>query len=294
MKVNYECASCMLRQSRESIEHSTEDYEKRMDVTLKVLNFMNKNFKKCKQSNRLGTDLHHFIMDEVGNNDPYKQLREKGNEVAEKLLPTVEELIKNDESLENYCKIAVAGNVIDFGAYEEDIDIESLIKKQITKEPVLNDVEKLDEALQEANTILYLADNGGEIVFDKLLIKKIKKDYDLNIILALKENPILNDALVDDAKRINLGKYCEIMSTGASSVGIVEDYVSNELKNLFYEVDLIISKGMGNYEGLTEMSFKTPVFFLLTTKCNVISREIGVPTGSPVILKKYLFKENVS
>ena len=288
MKVNYECASCMLRQSREAIEHSTDDYEKRMEVTLKVLDFMNKNFKNNYQSNKLGTNLHHFIMDEVGNYDPYKQLREEGNIIAEKLIPIVEETIINDDSLENYCKIAVAGNVIDFGAYEENTDIESLIKKQITRKPVINDVEKLDESLKEAKTILYLADNAGEIVFDKLLIKKIKEDYDVTIILALKESPILNDALISDAERINLGKYCEIISTGASSVGIVEEYVSGEIKELFNTVDLVISKGMGNYEGLTEMNFKTPVFFLLTVKCPVISREISVPVGSPIVLKKYL------
>ena len=94
MKVNYECASCMLRQSREAIEHATEDHEKRMDVTLKVLSFMNENFKKGTNSNKLGTDLHHMIMDETDNYDPYKKLREEGNQIAEKLIPMVEELIE--------------------------------------------------------------------------------------------------------------------------------------------------------------------------------------------------------
>ncbi|RAP45157.1 MAG: hypothetical protein BZ135_06385 [Methanosphaera sp. rholeuAM6] len=288
MKVNYECASCMLRQSREAIEHATDDPDKRMDVTLKVLDHMHKNFKRNKQSNKTGTDLHHMIMEATNNYDPYKELRERGNEVATRLIPMVEKLLEEDNSLENYCKIAVAGNVIDFGALEQDTDMESLIKKQITIEPVINDVEKLDEALQKAENILYLSDNGGEIVFDKLLIEKIKEDYDVHITLALKENPILNDALIPDAEKLNLDRYCEIISTGASSVGVVEEYISDELKSLLNSVDLIISKGMGNYEGLTEMSIKSPVYFLLTTKCNVISREIGVPIRSPIILEKDL------
>lgn len=288
MKVNYECASCMLRQSREAIEHATEDNEKRMDATLKVLNFMNTNFKKSRQSNKLGTDLHHMIMEETGNNDPYKNLREEGNKLALKLIPMVEELIKKDDSLENYVKIAVAGNVIDFGALEENTDMESLIKKQVTRKPVINDIDKLDNALKKAKDILYLTDNGGEIVFDKFLIQKIKEDYDVNITLALKESPILNDALVPDAEDLNMEEYTTIISTGASSVGVVEDYISSELKEIMNNVDLIISKGMGNYEGLTEMTVDTPVYFLLTTKCNVISREIGVPIKSPVIIEKYL------
>lgn len=288
MKVNYECASCMLRQSREAIEHATDDNEKRMDATLKVLKFMNENFKKDVRSNKLGTDLHHMIMEETGNDDPYKKLREAGNELAEKLIPFVEELIQNDDSLETYVKIAVAGNVIDFGALEEDTDMESLIKKQINRKPVINDIDKLDSALNKSGKILYLTDNGGEIVFDKLLIEKIKRDYDVDIILALKESPILNDALIPDALNLELDNYAEIISTGAASVGVVEDYISDDLKTLMNDVDLIISKGMGNYEGLTEMKIETPVYFLLTTKCNVISREIGVDLKSPVILNKSL------
>ncbi len=288
VKVNYECASCMLRQSREAIEHATEDHAKRMDVTLKVLEFMNENFKKGTNSNKLGTDLHHMIMGQTGNYDPYRKLREEGNLIAEKLIPMVNKLIERDDSLENHVKIAVAGNVIDFGALDENTDMESLLKKQITRKPAINDTEKLDAALKNAENILYLTDNGGEIVFDKLLIKKIKEDYGVNIILALKENPILNDALIPDAENLSLGEYSTIISTGASSVGVVKDYISDELKEYMNSVDLIISKGMGNYEGLTEMHIQTPVYFLLTTKCNVISREIGVPIRSPVILKKDL------
>lgn len=278
----------MLRQSREAIEHATEDHEKRMDVTLKVLSFMNENFKKGTNSNKLGTDLHHMIMDETDNNDPYKILREEGNQIAENLIPMVKELIKKDESLENYVKIAVAGNVIDFGALDENTDMESLLIKQITRKASINDSQILDADLKKAKNILFLTDNGGEIVFDKLLIKKIKEDYDVNIIVALKENPILNDALIPDAKKLKLEDYAHIISTGAASVGVVKDYISDELMEYLNSVDLIISKGMGNYEGLTEMHIETPVYFLLTTKCNVISREIGVPLGSPVILKKTL------
>lgn len=288
VKVNYECASCMLRQSREAIEHATENHEKRMDVTLKVLNFMNENFKKGTNSNKLGTDLHHMIMTETDNSDPYKKLREEGNEIAERLIPMVNELIEKNDNLENYVKIAVAGNVIDFGALDENTDMESLLKRQITKTPAINDSKTLEKDLKKAKNILFLTDNGGEIVFDKLLIEKIKKDYDVDITVALKENPILNDAIIPDAEKLNLNEYSEIISTGASSVGVVKDYISDELREYMDSVDLIISKGMGNFEGLTEMHIETPVFFLLTTKCNVISREIGVPLGSPVIVKKNL------
>ena len=288
MKVNYECASCMLRQSREAIEHATESDKIRMKSTLKVLEFMDNNFKSNVNSNKLGTDLHQLIMKETGNDDPYKMLRQEGNRIGLKLMPTAQDIIQENPSFENYVKIAVAGNIIDFGALEEDTDMEKLIRDKIVEEPVINDISLLEKDLKNAKRILYLADNGGEIVFDKLLIQKIKEDYDLEIILALKEGPILNDALMEDAIDLKLDEYATLITTGARSVGVVNAYISDELHRLLDEVDLIISKGMGNYEGLTEMHFKSPVYFLLTAKCNTIAREIGVEKGNKVVQKKIL------
>lgn len=288
MKVNYECASCMLRQSREAIEHATESDKIRMKSTLKVLEFMDNNFKSDVNSNKLGTDLHQLIMKETGNDDPYKMLRQEGNRIGLKLMPTAQDIIQENPSFENYVKIAVAGNIIDFGALEEDTDMEKLIRDKIVEEPVINDISLLEKDLKNAKRILYLADNGGEIVFDKLLIQKIKEDYDLEIILALKEGPILNDALMEDAIDLKLDEYATLITTGARSVGVVNAYISDELHRLLDEVDLIISKGMGNYEGLTEMHVKSPVYFLLTAKCNTIAREIGVEKGNKVVQKKIL------
>lgn len=278
----------MLRQSREAIEHATESDEVRMKATLKVLEFLDENFEKDVNSNRLGTDLHHLIMRETGNDDPYKNLREEGNEIALKLKPIAEDIIEDNPSFENYVKIAVAGNIIDFGALDENTDIEQLIREKIIEEPVINDINILENDLKNAENILYLADNGGEIVFDKLLIKKIKEDYDLNIILALKDGPILNDALLEDAKDLNIDEYATLMTTGSRSVGVVNDYISDKLHALLDEVDLIISKGMGNYEGLTEMHIKSPVYFLLTAKCNAIAKEIGVENGNKIVQKRIL------
>lgn len=288
MKVNYECASCMLRQSREAIEHATEIEKTRMDATLKVLEFLDKHFAANVNSNKLGTDLHHLIMKETDNSDPYKVLRERGNNIALKLEPVAKRIIKDDSSFENYVKIAVAGNIIDFGALDENTDMEHMLREKILEEPVINDTEELEKALESAEKILYLADNSGEIVFDKLLIEKIKKDYDLEIILALKEGPILNDAIMEDALDLNIDNYATLISTGACSVGVVNDYISDELHRLLNEVDLIISKGMGNYEGLTEMTIKSPVYFLLTAKCNAIATEIGVKKGNKVVQKNIL------
>ena len=275
----------MMRQSREAIENAVDDRGKRMNATLKVLAYLEENFKKDVQSNKLGTDLHTMIMNETRNPDPYKQLRENGNKIAQKIVPKIQDQLEKNPTLEQYVKASVVGNIIDFGALAQDTDMEEMITENINKEAVINDAQLLDESLNSATKVLYLADNGGEIVFDKLLIEKIKQDYDVEIVLAVKDGPILNDALLADAKNLKLDELTTLITTGAASVGIVEEYISDELKDLIENVDFIISKGMGNYEGLSEMEVNTPIFYLLTTKCNVISKEFKVGVKSIVIKK---------
>lgn len=286
MKVKHECASCMLRQANEAIEHASPDEDIRMDTILKVLEFMNENFNENVNSNKLGTDLHHLVMEHTHCNDPYKEFREKGNNIAKKMIPSVENMLEENPSLENYVKIAIAGNIIDFGALKEDADMEKAIIQQLNNPLISTDINEFENSLNKAKNILYLADNGGEIVFDKLLIKKLKEDYNLNITLALKEGPILNDALVQDAINLNLDKYATLISTGASSVGVVKDYISDELHELLNTSDLVISKGMGNFEGLTEMNTKSPIYFLLSIKCSAISKEVGLDVGSNALMKR--------
>ena len=134
-------------------------------------------------------------------------------------------------------------------------------------------------------TYLYLADNVGEIVFDKLFIEKIKK-YNVNVTVALKEKPILNDACIFDALEVGLDKVAELTSIGTDSIGLVYDDLSEEFKEIFDNAELVIAKGMGNYEGLGEINLMDkPVFSLLNAKCLPIARDIGVELGDSVVLK---------
>ena len=153
------------------------------------------------------------------------------------------------------------------------------------KELALNQVCELENALQSAKNVLYLADNSGEIAFDKLLIEKLK-DYDVDVTVALKEKPILNDAGIEDAVQIGLDKVAKLVSTGTDSIGILYADISEEFKEIFEGADLVISKGLGNYEGLTEMELKNkPVFCLFNAKCNPIAKSVGVNLRDNVVLK---------
>ena len=138
---------------------------------------------------------------------------------------------------------------------------------------------------KKAREVLYLADNVGEIVFDKLLIEKLK-NYGVTVKVALKEKPILNDACISDALEVGLDDIAELVSTGTDSIGVIYEDLSPEFKEIFQKADMVIAKGLGNYEGLDEMDLgDKPVFCLLNAKCQPVARDIGVKEGDNVVLR---------
>ena len=285
MKVHYECAPCFLRQAREALDLATDNEELKMHVTEKIMKTLSEDFHEGAVSNVLGTDMHRTIKTETGNEDPYSRERVLCNEIALKFLPEVERIVEENDGIESYLKAAITGNIIDFGALGLNTNMESLISETMNKDFAVDDSEKLEGVLKTSSKVLYLADNVGEIVFDKLLIKKLN-EYDVKVTVALKEKPILNDACVPDALSIGLDEVAELASTGTDSIGVIYGDVSGEFKELFNASDMVIAKGLGNYEGLTEMDLgDKPVFSLLNAKCKPVARSIGVDVGDNVILR---------
>ena len=285
MKVHYECAACFLRQTREALDLATDDESMKMDITEKVLKLVSETYRRGAVSNVIGTEVHRTIKNETGNQDPYSREREMSNDIALDFLPQVESILGDKNDLENYVKIAIAGNIIDFGALGLDMDMETLIINTMEKDPTINNTNELEKDLKISKTVMYLADNIGEIVFDKILIDRIK-EYDVDVTVALKEKPILNDACMDDAVKIGLDKVARLTSTGTDSIGIIEGDVSPEFMNLFNKSDMVIAKGLGNYEGLGEMDLEDkPVYCLLNAKCKPVARDIGVNLGDNIVLK---------
>jgi len=285
MKVYYECAPCFLRQAKEALDLATNDENLKIEVMEELLEIIYNEFRQDAVSNEIGTKIHRTIKNRTKNDDPYLLEKEKGNEIGIKFLPKIKELIKKNDDLETYVKAAIVGNIIDFGALGVNFDIEKGIIENMNEGIALNHVNELEKELKTAKNVLYLADNNGEIVFDKLLIEKLK-EYDVNVTVALKEYPILNDACIEDAIQIGLNEVAELVSTGTDSIGILYADISKEFKEIFKNSDMVISKGLGNYEGLTAMELgDKPVFCLLNAKCNPIAKDIGVNVGDSVVLK---------
>lgn len=286
MKISYECGPCFLRQAREAMDLSTDDEMLKMEMMEDIFKFLSHNFKLGANSNKMGSEMHNLIKQKTGCIDPYRKEKIEGNEIALKYLPDVKEILKNDDSLENYVKIAIIGNILDFGAFTLDDDIEGVIKNSLKKSLAVKDIEEFENSLKKHDKVLYLVDNTGEIVFDKLLLAKIK-EYDVDITIAVKSEPILNDACMKEVLEVGLDEFGDIVEIGCGTVGYVDSEISDEFREIFDSHEFVISKGMGNYEGLTEIDLSDKdIYFLLCAKCTTISKDIGVNLHDMLLFKK--------
>lgn len=274
-----------MRQVKEVIDLSCSDEPLKFELMQNCMIHMADTFNKDSQPNKIATEVNQYVKQKTKCEDAYFKQKEISNEIALSMLPDVNEILKTDNSLETYVKLAIVGNILDFGAYNINTDFEELIRENLNKSLSINDIEEFEESLKSNNKALYLVDNSGEIVFDRLLIEKII-EYGVEVIVGVKSSPIVNDACEKEAIEAGLDELAEIVTLGCDSGGIVEEMFSDEFRKVFDESSLIISKGMANYEGLTEMDLTgKDVFSLLCSKCNPISKNLGTEIGS-LVLKK--------
>lgn len=228
----------------------------------------------------------------LNTDDPYKEIKKESNDKALELYPIIEHMVEmSSNPLSLAIELSCAGNIIDYGVTGKEIDVEKEIRaiiakseKKIKKEASsLFAFDEFVSSIEKAKTLLFLADNAGEIVFDRLLLETIKQLYPaLKITVALRDTPIINDALVSDAYDIGLDKSATIISSGVPTPGTVLRYASKEFLDLFYSSDMVVSKGQGNYEALSEVN--RDIFFLLITKCDVVARHVGSHVGDILLL----------
>ena len=194
------------------------------------------------------------------------------------LFPKLKQIInESDNRLLTAVRIAIAGNIIDFGV-NETFNLIDDVEKILTQEFAVSDFDAFKDSVHKAKTILYIGDNAGESVFDKLLIEEMdKKTY-----YAVREIPIINDSTYEDAVNSGLEDVTTIFSSGVKAPGTILNQCNDEFLDLFKSADLVISKGQGNYEGSSDV--KRPLFFLLKAKCEVIAKDIGVKKND-IILK---------
>jgi len=227
----------------------------------------------------IGERVHRIVRREVGNSDPYRAAKEACTRQALALYPRLKaRLAEADDPLEVAVRLSIAGNIIDL-ARNREYDLEEAAERVLTQPFAIDARAAFREALFRAGWVLYLADNAGETVFDRVLIETL----DVPVIYAVKGGPILNDATMEDALAAGVDRVAEVVSTGSDAPGTILSRCSEEFRHLYDEAELVIAKGQANYEALSEEGPKA--FFLLQTKCPVIARDVGVPVGS-IVLKQ--------
>jgi hypothetical protein len=223
----------------------------------------------------------YFIVSEVtGVRDPFKNIKQQHIAETKSIYPELEKMVANSEDkLLTAIRIAIAGNVIDLGV-KKSFDIVKDVKRILKQNFAIFDYSAFKTQLEKTENILYIGDNVGESVFDKILIKELKK----SVKYAVRSIPIINDVTMEDAIASGLDEVAELIDSGCESPGIILDQSTPEFLELFNTSDLVISKGQGNFEGLSDC--KRQVFFMLKAKCPIISNHLGVIEGS-IILKEH-------
>jgi uncharacterized protein with ATP-grasp and redox domains len=232
----------------------------------------------------LSEDVYRIIARETGAIDPYGALKRRCIRQALRLYPKAKKwAAASPDSLRTAVQAALAGNVIDFGVREE-FDLAADVAALIDRSPVIDHYRDFRKCLAGARRVLYLGDNAGETVFDRILVEALDRPVDY----AVRSAPIINDALAEDAVASGLSASAHIVESGCRTPGTVLPLCSPGFRRLFRAADLIISKGQGNYEALSEAG--RPIFFLLKVKCGVVARDTGAPQGSLVLISQRLRK----
>lgn len=220
--------------------------------------------------------MHALARSLLGDPDPYRLHKETSTREALSLVPRLQTVLREAaDPLEAAVRLSIAGNVVDAGAGGR-VDLWESVQRALSLPLAEPDMEALRGALENAGQVLYLADNAGETVFDRLLIETLGA----TVVYAVKGGPVLNDATEEDARAAGVDRAARLLSTGSDSPGTILQRCSDEFRRTYEEAQLVIAKGQANYETLSDEGPR--VFFLLQAKCPVIARDLGVDVGSMV------------
>jgi len=282
MKLNLDCIPCFQRQALQAVRFISDDEKLHERVLREVA-------KKLLESNwdltppELAHQIHSIVKRITNENDPYKKVKRESNDLVLKMYPELKETVKKSrDPLRTAVRLAIAGNIIDFGVPQE-FNLEDTVREVLKKKFAIDDYKKLQEKLKDAETLLFFVDNAGEIGLDKLLVETFLEAKKLEKIdFVVKGGPIINDATLEDAVYMGLDGLpnSEFLTISNGEVGTGPARSSQTVKRWIKDHDLVISKGQGNYEGLSEHD---GLFFMLMVKCPIIASDLGVEVGDIIL-----------
>lgn len=280
MKTYLDCLPCFVQQALTTVRRFGGDeavQERVARAVLKILQEQDFGEPPPVIAQRVYPAIHACL----GTADPYARLKEESNRRVLELLPRFRALVRAaDDPFRTSVKLVLAGNVIDFGA-SQSFDLERTVQRMMEGEPARDEIAVLQQRLGEGSRVLYLADNAGEIVLDRLLIEELRA-AGAEVTLAVRGGPIINDATVEDAAVAGLDHLARVIAPSAVLPGVSLQGSDAAFRQAFDEADLIVSKGQGNYETLEDLSGRHPIFFIFIVKCPMVARQTGLCEGDPV------------
>ena len=297
------CLGCLQEISEKAISLSTNDFNIKQKLISQINHQISKEFNHIKLPD-FSTKIFKIIAQESGNNNPFLQIKIESNNAVKSIIPIIEnklEELSESEILKNLVLYSIASNMIDFSTGGHSVNLNQIVKNilDFPKEGLhIDNFKRFFTHVKKAKIIIYLADNCGEIVIDNLMIKYLVKHFNKKVYLGLKESPIANDCSIEDFKRDRLEEYATDVFPINSSFGWNLHESTDRFKKLLKSSDLLIAKGQSNYETTLNNLVRYPkniypiIYCILRTKCEVVTKHLGVPLGSNVLKQMYPSNKN--
>ena len=283
MKTHEECFPCFERQASEACALCGMSAKVTADV-LDAVRAKMRTFSLSHSPVAMAAEIHGLVRSAANGADPYEAIKQRSNRACQDAMPALSQWMTGAVNrLEMATKLAIAGNVIDYGAYSaialSPSEVTRAVQISVTEPLVGADFHQIRRLVDEARKVLYIGDNAGECFLDTFLLDELPCQ---KLTYVVRGGPILNDATEADARAAGIHERCEIIDTGDNAPGVLLERCSADFRRVFSEADLVIAKGQGNYESLSEVTGATRVF-LTKVKCPVIARDMGFAKGRSVI-----------
>jgi uncharacterized protein with ATP-grasp and redox domains len=288
MRIFLDCIPCFIRQGLDAARLATDDEQIHEKVVREVVRLA-ADLDMSQSPPAIGQQIHRLIRNLVGEDDPYHSIKKQFNELALKLYPELRRrVLCSNGRLETAMRLAIAGNIIDFGVNGSvnESELHKAISESLAADFDSKPLQSFQDAIKQAEEILYLADNAGEVVFDRLLIEQLPCE---KITVVVKGKPVINDATMEDADFAGLTRIVEVIDNGSDAPGTILESCSQDFRDRFENADLLIAKGQGNYETLSDEDKN--IFFILRAKCPVIARDLDCKVGEMIFRKSEVFND---
>ncbi len=278
MNIDEACVGCIINQSLKVA--NAIDADEKLTASLKsTVEKLSKDFSFDNNPPEIASYVYEKMAKIANKADLYNEVKELSTKKALSFVPSLKnKLLSSKDKLLTATKIAVAGNVIDLAAAIE-FSLEGELAKIFHTDFAYNDMNKLQRELEGAKNVLILGDNVGEHIFDYMFIEVLKELYpNAKYTYMVRGNPIINDVTMKEALECGFDKLCNLVDSGVNTPGFSYNRANEKAKKVFNEADIVISKGMGNYECLTP-SHRKNICFILKVKCGVVASSLGKDIG---------------